>query len=282
MKKIILLGTLTVAALLWIPKVYSQDKRADSKSPAIGSDHEDPEGYYTCSMHPQVHEHKPGKCPICGMPLIKVSGKKHEAKKEKAEEFEIFATNTQLNLAGIGKYTVTRKELTFAVPVSGRMLSSREVAFQVFESDLQLIKTGLEFSGSPSSSPEEEIKGQVRFIDSMVDPSSRTIRVVGTLSRAPKRFVLEGSFHGKIQAREKEQITAPEEAVLHTGKGNLVYVFTSENKLKPKSVTLGKKASSNEYQILSGLNEGDVISTGPNFLMDSEAKIRGVSDQTHH
>jgi hypothetical protein len=27
-------------------------------------------GYYTCTMHPQVHEAKPGKCPICGMDLV--------------------------------------------------------------------------------------------------------------------------------------------------------------------------------------------------------------------
>jgi Cu(I)/Ag(I) efflux system membrane fusion protein len=29
--------------------------------------------YYTCSMHPQVMEDKPGKCPICGMTLIAVT-----------------------------------------------------------------------------------------------------------------------------------------------------------------------------------------------------------------
>ena len=28
--------------------------------------------YYTCSMHPQVHEEHPGDCPICGMKLIAV------------------------------------------------------------------------------------------------------------------------------------------------------------------------------------------------------------------
>jgi rubrerythrin len=27
--------------------------------------------YYTCVMHPQIHEGKPGKCPICGMTLVK-------------------------------------------------------------------------------------------------------------------------------------------------------------------------------------------------------------------
>ncbi len=26
--------------------------------------------YYTCSMHPQVMQDKPGDCPICGMKLI--------------------------------------------------------------------------------------------------------------------------------------------------------------------------------------------------------------------
>tara|TARA_B110001454_G_scaffold219192_1_gene251143 strand:+ start:25838 stop:26671 length:834 start_codon:yes stop_codon:yes gene_type:complete len=276
MKKIIFFGSLVITAFSWAPKAYSQDKDTNSKSPAIGSNHEDPDGYYTCPMHPQVHEHKAGKCPICGMPLVKTAGKKQEAKKESIEDSEISVTNTQLSLAGIGKYTVTRKELIFSVPVSGRMISSRDIAFQVFESDLQVVKNGLEFTGSPSSSPDKKLKGQIRSVDSMLDPSSRTIRVIGTLSQTPKRFVLEGSFDGEIQSKEKNQITVPEDAVLHTGKGSLVYVFTSDNNLKPVSVTLGKRASSKEYQILSGLNEGDVISTGPNFLIDSEAKIRGA------
>ncbi len=30
------------------------------------------ETYYTCSMHPQIREKKPGKCPICGMGLTKI------------------------------------------------------------------------------------------------------------------------------------------------------------------------------------------------------------------
>ena len=26
---------------------------------------------YTCTMHPEVHSDKPGKCPKCGMELVK-------------------------------------------------------------------------------------------------------------------------------------------------------------------------------------------------------------------
>ena len=31
------------------------------------------ETYYTCPMHPEIREAKPGNCPICGMTLIKKS-----------------------------------------------------------------------------------------------------------------------------------------------------------------------------------------------------------------
>lgn len=235
--------------------------------------HEDPEGfYYTCPMHPQVHEHKPGKCPICGMPLVKKSSAASNIKLNSDSEIQV--STGQLNLAGVGKYTVVRKDLTFSVPVSGRFLSSREVVFQVFESDLSLLKSGVEFSGSPSSSPDEVLKGQIRSVDNLVDPSSRTVRVTGTLGRTPQRFIIEGGFNGEILAKEKSQIAIPEQAVLHTGEGDRIYVFSGDNKLKAQSVTLGKRAG-DEYQVLSGLNEGDVISTGPNFLIDSEAKIRG-------
>jgi len=42
----------------------------------------DPNTYYTCSMDPQVVEHKPGKCPICKMDLTPVKKKIGESKDE--------------------------------------------------------------------------------------------------------------------------------------------------------------------------------------------------------
>lgn len=63
--------------------------------------------YYTCSMHPQIHEDHPGNCPICGMKLIKVeltgSGNSSTDK--------ITLTAAQIQLAGITVDTV-REENT--------------------------------------------------------------------------------------------------------------------------------------------------------------------------
>jgi Cu(I)/Ag(I) efflux system membrane fusion protein len=63
--------------------------------------------YYTCSMHPQVHEEHPGNCPICGMKLIKVelTGDQNIASDK------ITLTATQIQLAAIQTDTV-REENT--------------------------------------------------------------------------------------------------------------------------------------------------------------------------
>ncbi len=42
---------------------------------------------YTCSMHPQIIRDKPGKCPICGMDLIK---KEENAQKITDIELKIY------------------------------------------------------------------------------------------------------------------------------------------------------------------------------------------------
>lgn len=242
--------------------------------------HEDPDGFYTCSMHPQVHEHKAGQCPICGMALTKVSAKTN-AVREQETPAGVPATEAQLSLAGIGKHTVDRKDLDFSIPVSGRTVSSREVTFQVYEADLQLIRVGLDFMGSTPAAPEEILRGKIRQVDTLLDPSSRTVRVLGLLDAPSKRVVMDGGFYGEITAKVKNQIAIPESAVLHAGTRDLVYVIAEGNQLKPTPVILGRKTM-REYQILSGLLEGEVISSGPNFLIDSEAKIRGGNDKTHH
>jgi len=55
----------------------------------------DADTYYTCSMDPQVVEHKPGKCPICHMELTPV-------KKSKAENTdEILLSEQQIQLGNI-------------------------------------------------------------------------------------------------------------------------------------------------------------------------------------
>ena len=56
--------------------------------------------YYTCSMHPQVHEEHPGNCPVCGMKLIAAS------KTSSSETTQIHLSDEQIKLGNIQVDTI--------------------------------------------------------------------------------------------------------------------------------------------------------------------------------
>jgi membrane fusion protein, copper/silver efflux system len=89
--------------------------------------------YYTCSMHPQIMEEKPGKCPICGMTLIAVE--KSQGQPENMimlSDQQIHLGNIQVDTLGKGKIGNTHvfnatltvdetKSMAISSRVSGRI-----------------------------------------------------------------------------------------------------------------------------------------------------------------
>lgn len=61
---------------------------------------QEPDVFYTCSMHPQIMQNTPGDCPICGMELIKVE------KKKVASDESIMLSDQQIQLGNIQVDTI--------------------------------------------------------------------------------------------------------------------------------------------------------------------------------
>lgn len=234
--------------------------------------------YYTCPMHPQIHSEHPGECPICHMKLVKVKAQtKEDATKETEEKrADVQATSSQLEVIGVQKSEVEKMTLVAMLPVSGRIISPTSVAFQAYERDVRYLRPGLSFKGAGSIYPEDEIRGVIASVDTIVDPSSRTVRVLGQIQERSRSLIPETSFRGEVEIKLTDRIAIPESSVLHTGQGDLVYIVDKNNKLSPRKIKVGLKTNS-YYEVLAGLNVGETISSGPNFLIDSEAKIRGAS-----
>lgn len=234
--------------------------------------------YWTCPMHPQIHTDHPGECPICHMKLVQIKAQQaQESEQSKGESRgPVMATTEQLALVGVQRTEVEKMALRVKIPISGRFVSSSSVAFQIYESDLRYVKPGLTFKGASSFYPEEEVLGTISSVDSIVDPTSRTVRVLGVATKGPRGTPSETGFRGDIELELKGRIAIPESSVLHTGSGDLVYVFTNGNELTPRKVSLGLKTEG-FYDVLKGLAVGEAISSGPNFLIDSESKIRAIS-----
>ncbi|MEO6524344.1 MAG: efflux RND transporter periplasmic adaptor subunit [Mucilaginibacter sp.] len=83
--------------------------------------------YYTCSMHPQVHEEHPGNCPICGMKLIKVELTGTVG----ANSDKITLTATQLQLAGIQIDTVRDENIGNEKTLTGKVTTNENTAAEL-------------------------------------------------------------------------------------------------------------------------------------------------------
>jgi Cu(I)/Ag(I) efflux system membrane fusion protein len=83
--------------------------------------------YYTCSMHPQVHEEHEGNCPICGMKLIRVE--MTEANSSASDR--IILTASQIQLAGIETDTVKEEYIGNEKTLTGTVTANENQAEQM-------------------------------------------------------------------------------------------------------------------------------------------------------
>ncbi len=74
--------------------------------------------YYTCSMHPQVKQDKPGKCPICGMELIPVY---------KGSENRITVNEEKVALLKIKSVPVEKRELIKKIQIPAKIVKDEEL-----------------------------------------------------------------------------------------------------------------------------------------------------------
>ncbi|MGD2094721.1 MAG: heavy metal-binding domain-containing protein, partial [Phycisphaerales bacterium] len=72
--------------------------------------------WWTCSMHPQIRQPKPGKCPICLMDLIPVGG--HD---EQAGAREISFSKEALKLMEVQTTPVERKFVEAEIRMVGKV-----------------------------------------------------------------------------------------------------------------------------------------------------------------
>lgn len=74
---------MAIAILFSVATVFAADTHSGSMTADTTKKVKPAKVQYTCTMHPEVLSDKPGKCPKCGMTLVKKEPAKKKAEKMK-------------------------------------------------------------------------------------------------------------------------------------------------------------------------------------------------------
>jgi rubrerythrin len=149
------------------------------------------------------------------------------------------------------------------------------VQAEIYEQDLAYIKLGQEANVTLSYLPDREFRGRVTYIYPNVDEKTRTARVRMEFHN-PGYFLKPGMFATVkvVSELEPSVLLIPDMAILRSGEKATVFVVLDGGKFEPRVVTLGPQAENDEYQVLSGVSEGERIVTSGQFMLDSESQLR--------
>lgn len=145
----------------------------------------------------------------------------------------------------------------------------------VFENEQSWIAKGQKAEVAVPAMNIRGIEGTIDYIYPELDPVTRSLRVRVVLNNTnvdlrPKTLAKVSLFGGP----NRDVLVIPQEALIQTGKENRVIVKQDDNSFAAKVVTVGMM-SQGKAEIVSGLTEGERVVISGQFLLDSEASLKG-------
>lgn len=146
---------------------------------------------------------------------------------------------------------------------------------ELFERDLAYIEVGQTLTFSLTSS-DQQIEGMVVSLSPRLEADSRTRQVRVAIQNAGGNLTAGALLRARVDIEVDDVITIPASAPLLTGKRAVVYVRTSpdSNEFEARQVEIGRRLGE-YYEVLSGLEEGELVVSRGAFRIDSELQLRG-------
>jgi Cu(I)/Ag(I) efflux system membrane fusion protein len=147
---------------------------------------------------------------------------------------------------------------------------------QVPESQAALLRQGAQVVATSPAAPGQRFTGRVQALLPEIDAATRTLKARMELSNPGARLV-PGMFVQLqfAQPQRAKAVLVPSDAVIHTGRRSVVMLAEPEGRFRPVEVKTGVEAQG-QTEILAGLAAGQRVVLSAQFLIDSEASLRGV------
>ncbi|MCX5823995.1 MAG: efflux RND transporter periplasmic adaptor subunit [Deltaproteobacteria bacterium] len=155
-------------------------------------------------------------------------------------------------------------------------LSSVWVVSDIYEYELPLIKVGQTARISLSYFPGKEFSTRVDYVYPALASETRTAKVRFTIPNPEGVLKPQMFTNVEIKINLGNRLAVPSEAVIDTGVRQIVYVDKGEGYFEPREVTTGLKVDE-LVEVTGGIKAGEKVASSANFLIDSEAQLKGVT-----
>jgi len=138
------------------------------------------------------------------------------------------------------------------------------------------VRPGMSAKAVTAAFPDQTFSGKVAAILPEVDSTTRTIKARVAL-RNPAGKLVPGMFVTVhfLPAAKPEAVVVPSEALIRTGTRTVVFVADGKGSFSPVEVEPGMEADG-QTEIRRGLEAGQSVVVSGQFLIDSEASLRGT------
>ena len=157
-------------------------------------------------------------------------------------------------------------------------LSSVWVNAEIPETQAAWIKPGDPVKAEVPALPGEEFNGRVDYLYPELMQATRTLKIRVVIAN-PGEKLRPGMFATvHLTGVPREQVlTVPTEAVIKTGERSVIIVADDETHFRPALVRVGAEHGGRS-EILEGVTLGQKVVASGQFLIDSEASLRGAFD----
>lgn len=149
------------------------------------------------------------------------------------------------------------------------------VYVDIYEYQLPWVRVGQQATMTLPYIPGKEFTGQVVYVYPYLEEQTRVIKVRLEFEN-PTLELKPGMYTNVTLAADlkREALLIPREAYIDSGTRQLVFVARGKGKFEPRDIHIGVETESGLTEVLYGLDEGDVVVTSGQFLLDAESKLR--------
>ena len=154
-------------------------------------------------------------------------------------------------------------------------LSTIWIMADIYEYELPMLNVGEAATIQLSYFPGRQFSSKIDYIYPTLTGETRTAKARFVIPNPGMQLKPQMFTNVELQINLGRKLAVPEDAVIDTGLRQIAYVDKGDGNFEPREVRVGVRAEK-MVEITAGLKAGDKVAAAANFLIDSEAKLKGV------